>query len=61
MFDITEQRLMDQKAQNMGKKQFKKFELEEMHECESAEDQWFLEFDEVRKALFIKDLKSWKP
>lgn len=61
MFGISEQRLMGQKDQIMKKKKKKKiwrnFELEEMQECESVEDQWLLELDEEEKNVFVKDFR----
>lgn len=62
MFDISEQRLMGQKGQIMKerkkkKKWLKNFELEEMQECESVEDQWLLQLDEEEKNVFVKDFR----
>ena len=69
MFNITEQRLMDQQNQ-IGKKQwFTKLELEEIqriegephghvpNDSESEDEQWFLEFDEKGGDVFLKDVR----
>ena len=39
------------------KKWLKNFELEEMQECESVEDQWLLQLDEEEKNVFVKDFR----
>ena len=67
MFNITEQRLMDQQSQIRKKQTLTKLELEEIqrriedephghvpNDGESEEDQWFFGFDEKGGDVFVK-------
>ena len=70
MFNITEQRLMDQQSQIRKKQWLIKLELEEIqrrvedephghvpNDSESEDEQWFLGFDEKGGDVFLKDVK----
>ena len=70
MFNITEQRLMDQQSQIRKKQWLTKLELEEIQrrieddphghvqkDSQSEEEHWFLGFDENGGDVFLKDTR----
>ena len=70
MFNITEQRLMDQQSQIRKKQWLTELEFEEiqrriedkphsyvLNDSESEDEQWFLGFDEKGGDVFLKDVR----
>ena len=70
IFNITEQRLMDQQSQIRKKQWLTKLELEEIqrriedrvhghvpNDSENEDDQWFLGFDGKGGGVFLKDVR----
>ena len=70
MFNVTEQRVMEQQSQIRKKQWLTKLELEEIqrriedephgnvpNDSESEDEQWFLDFDEKGGDVFLKDVR----